>query len=228
MFIKNDIDRRWVNGTLGRIYMADEDTLMVELESGEKHVLDPAVWRNIKYEYDEKNHKVIEKELGSFIQYPVKLAWALTIHKSQGLTFNDVVIDIGRGTFSGGQAYVYIYDQEAGAARKAAIEDGLIGSERIQVLSGLDYSDQVITTWTKELYEGAPVQLAEGSGTDAETSLDGGESAGAGESPEAGNGEAPMTDAPGEPAADAAAGDAEAPEPAAEETSTEETSANAQ
>lgn len=86
--------------------MADEDTLMVELESGEKHVLDPAVWRNIKYEYDEKNHKVIEKELGSFIQYPVKLAWALTIHKSQGLTFNDVVIDIGRGTFSGGQAYV--------------------------------------------------------------------------------------------------------------------------
>lgn len=106
VFIKNDIDRRWVNGTLGRIYMADEDTLMVELESGEKHVLDPAVWRNIKYEYDEKNHKVIEKELGSFIQYPVKLAWALTIHKSQGLTFNDVVIDIGRGTFSGGQAYV--------------------------------------------------------------------------------------------------------------------------
>ena len=69
VFIKNDIDRRWVNGTLGRIYMADEDTLMVELESGEKHVLDPAVWRNIKYEYDEKNHKVIEKELGSFIQY---------------------------------------------------------------------------------------------------------------------------------------------------------------
>ena len=98
----------------------------------------------------------------------------------------------------------------------------------IQVLSGLDYSDQVITTWTKELYEGAPVQLAEGSGTDAETSLDGGESAGAGESPEAGNGEAPMTDAPGEPAADAAAGEAEAPEPAAEETSAEETSANAQ
>ncbi len=96
------------------------------------------------------------------------------------------------------------------------------------MLSGLDYSDQVITTWTKELYEGAPVQLADGSGTDAETSLDGGESAGAGESPEAGNGEAPMTDAPGEPAADAAAGDAEASEPAAEETSTEETSANAQ
>mgnify|MGYP006864483746 FL=1 len=109
-----------------------------------------------------------------------------------------------------------------------AIEDGLIGSERIQVLSGLDYSDQVITTWTKELYEGAPVQLADGSGTDAETSLDGGESAGAGESPEAGNGEAPMTDAPGEPAADAAAGDAEASEPAAEETSAEETLANAQ
>lgn len=141
---------------------------------------------------------------------------------------NVMTVPVDCVSYSGGQAYVYTYDQAAGAARKVAIEDGLIGSERIQVLSGLDYSDQVITTWTKELYEGAPVQLAEGSGTDAETSLDGGESAGAGESPEAGNGEAPMTDAPGEPAADAAAGDAEASEPAAEETSAEETLANAQ
>jgi len=141
---------------------------------------------------------------------------------------NVMTVPVDCVSYSGGQAYVYTYDQAAGAARKVAIEDGLIGSERIQVLSGLDYSDQVIITWTKELYEGAPVQLAEGSGTDAETSLDGGESAGAGESPEAGNGEAPMTDAPGEPAADAAAGDAEASEPAAEETSAEETSANAQ
>ena len=141
---------------------------------------------------------------------------------------NVMTVPVDCVSYSGGQAYVYTYDQAAGAARKVAIEDGLIGSERIQVLSGLDYSDQVITTWTKELYEGAPVQLADGSGTDAETFLDGGESAGAGESPEAGNGEAPMTDAPGEPAADAAAGDAEAPEPAAEETSAEETSANAQ
>ena len=141
---------------------------------------------------------------------------------------NVMTVPVDCVSYSGGQAYVYTYDQAAGAARKVAIEDGLIGSERIQVLSGLDYSDQVITTWTKELYEGAPVQLADGSGTDAETSLDGGESAGAGESPEAGNGEAPMTDAPGEPAADAAAGDAEASEPAAEETSAEETSANAQ
>ena len=129
---------------------------------------------------------------------------------------NVMTVPVDCVSYSGGQAYVYTYDQAAGAARKVAIEDGLIGSEQIQVLSGLDYSDQVITTWTKELYEGAPVQLADGSGTDAETSLDGGESAGAGESPEAGNGEAPMTDAPGEPAADAAAGDAEASEPAAE------------
>ena len=71
---------------------------------------------------------------------------------------NVMTVPVDCVSYSGGQAYVYIYDQEAGAARKAAIEDGLIGSERIQVLSGLDYSDQVITTWTKELYEGAPVQ----------------------------------------------------------------------
>ena len=90
---------------------------------------------------------------------------------------NVMTVPVDCVSYSGGQAYVYTYDQAAGAARKVAIEDGLIGSERIQVLSGLDYSDQVITTWTKELYEGAPVQLADGSGTDAETSLDGGESA---------------------------------------------------
>ena len=69
---------------------------------------------------------------------------------------NVMTVPVDCVSYSGGQAYVYIYDQEAGAARKVAIEDGLIGSERIQVLSGLDYSDQVITTWTKELYEGAP------------------------------------------------------------------------
>ncbi|MCM1504971.1 MAG: AAA family ATPase [Muribaculum sp.] len=106
VFVKNDPDRRWVNGTLGRVYMVNEDSVMVETEDGEKHQVEPAVWSNVRYTYNEAEKKVEEEVLGTFTQIPLKLAWALTIHKSQGLTFKDVVIDLGRGTFSGGQAYV--------------------------------------------------------------------------------------------------------------------------
>lgn len=106
VFVRNDMDKRWVNGTLGKVYVADDEKLLVQLEDGSCHNVEPVIWSNIKYEFDEANNKVVERELGSFTQFPVKPAWALTIHKSQGLTFNDVIVDIGSGTFSGGQAYV--------------------------------------------------------------------------------------------------------------------------
>ena len=106
VFIKNDHDGRWVNGTIGKVFTATEDFLEIELEDGSKHVLEPETWRNIKYIYDEETNHVEEKELGSFMQYPLKLAWAITIHKSQGLTFKNVIIDIGNGAFSSGQTYV--------------------------------------------------------------------------------------------------------------------------
>jgi len=79
---------------------------MVKTEDGEIHTVLPEKWGNVKYIYNEKKKTIDEIELGSFTQYPLKLAWALTIHKSQGLTFNSVVIDIGRGAFAGGQTYV--------------------------------------------------------------------------------------------------------------------------
>ncbi|MCM1518255.1 MAG: AAA family ATPase [Pseudoflavonifractor sp.] len=106
VFIKNDPDRRWVNGTLGKVTCARRNVIEVELENGDLHVVDPVIWENVKYEYDEKSKKVIEKVIGAFKQYPLRLAWALTVHKSQGLTFGNVVIDMGRGAFSAGQAYV--------------------------------------------------------------------------------------------------------------------------
>ncbi len=106
VFIKNDPEKRWVNGTVGKIYLATQERIEVELESGERHEVEPEIWSNIVYQYDEKTNRVIEKELGSFTQYPLKLAWALTVHKSQGLTFNNVVVDFGRGAFSSGQTYV--------------------------------------------------------------------------------------------------------------------------
>lgn len=106
LFIKNDRERRWVNGTLGRVKRISKETLEVALDDGSSHSVEPECWSNIKYEYDDKTKKVIEKEIGSFTQYPLKPAWALTIHKSQGLTFDRVNIDMGRGAFASGQSYV--------------------------------------------------------------------------------------------------------------------------
>ena len=106
VFVKNDPERRWVNGSIGVIQEFGDGTITVQMEDGEKHAVEPDVWQNIKYEYDEEKKKVNEIELGSFTQFPLKLAWALTIHKSQGLTFDKVIVDIGQGAFSGGQAYV--------------------------------------------------------------------------------------------------------------------------
>lgn len=106
VFIKNSPDKFWVNGTIGTVTSLTQDLLEVRLENGEVHEVEPEKWSNIKYTFNAQTNKIDETELGSFVQYPVKLAWALTIHKSQGLTFNNVIIDIGRGAFTGGQTYV--------------------------------------------------------------------------------------------------------------------------
>ncbi|MCM1021925.1 MAG: AAA family ATPase [Muribaculum sp.] len=106
VFIKNHPLQLWVNGTIGRVHIANTDKLVVETEDGTIHDVPLAIWSNIRYRYDEKKKRIEEEELGTFIQYPVKLAWALTIHKSQGLTFSNVNIDVGTGTFSSGQTYV--------------------------------------------------------------------------------------------------------------------------
>lgn len=106
VFVRNDPEKRWVNGTIGKIHSASEDSLEVTLESGATHVVCREVWENVAYRYDKETKKVEEEVLGTFTQYPLRLAWALTIHKSQGLTFPRVIIDLEGGTFAAGQAYV--------------------------------------------------------------------------------------------------------------------------
>ena len=106
IFIRNDREGRWVNGSLGKVYRLDEDGIQVELENGDRYLVEQEIWENVQYSYDEKEKKVVENVVGTFRQYPIKPAWALTVHKSQGLTFNNIVIDFSGGAFSSGQTYV--------------------------------------------------------------------------------------------------------------------------
>ncbi len=109
MFVRNDQYKRWVNGSLGRITYIDQETIKVsisEQEEAEDLVVHREEWSIVRYKYDEKERKIITEEIGSFNQYPIKLAWAVTIHKSQGKTFDKIVVDIGRGAFAPGQVYV--------------------------------------------------------------------------------------------------------------------------
>ena len=108
IFIKNDMDHRWVNGTLGIVIGLDEDgtRIYVRKESGEEVDVERDRWSNVRYAFNEVEKRIEEEEIGSYIQFPVRLAWAITVHKSQGLTFNNVKIDFGHGVFAGGQTYV--------------------------------------------------------------------------------------------------------------------------
>ena len=105
VLLRNDADKRWVNGTQARVTKIKGKSVWIEV-AGEEHELEPVTWENIRYEHDPDTDKVVEQVVGSFRQLPVRLAWALTIHKSQGMTLDKVYIDFGRGAFAHGQAYV--------------------------------------------------------------------------------------------------------------------------
>src|SRR5690606_1535844 len=107
ILLRNDPDRRWVNGTIARISRLSESQIWVEI-NGKEHEVEPVAWENRRYAYDQAAEKIVETVAGTFKQFPLRLAWALTIHKCQGLTLDRVYIDLGRGTFAHGQAYVAI------------------------------------------------------------------------------------------------------------------------
>jgi len=106
MMVKNDLGKRWVNGSLGMVQKLSQDTIEVSF-GGVSYPIERAIWEEIDYEYNPEKGKIEPIVTGTFRQYPIKLAWAITIHKSQGKTFEKVIIDLGkRGAFAHGQAYV--------------------------------------------------------------------------------------------------------------------------
>lgn len=106
VLLRNDPERRWVNGTIARIHAIEPKHLRIELADGSIHELERTVWENVRYSFNEETRRVKEDVVGTFTQYPVKAAWAMTIHKSQGLTFDKVIVDLEGGAFSSGQTYV--------------------------------------------------------------------------------------------------------------------------
>lgn len=107
MFIKNDTGeyKRYYNGKIGKIKELEEATITVVFDDESEVEVERAAWNNIQYSYNREQKKIVEEIVGTFEQFPIRLAWAITVHKSQGLTFEKVIADLGRA-FAPGQVYV--------------------------------------------------------------------------------------------------------------------------
>lgn len=122
MFIRNDTDKKYFNGKIARIKKLEKNKIIVEQEDGKDIEVKQFVWQNIKYSWNAQERKIDETLAGEFRQFPIKLAWSVTVHKCQGLTFENVIADISN-SFSPGQVYV--------ALSRCTSLDGLLLKSRI-------------------------------------------------------------------------------------------------
>jgi PIF1-like helicase/Helix-turn-helix domain/HRDC domain/Helicase len=148
MFVKNDMNRekRFYNGKIGKITGFRKDTIYVRCPGENEDIeIGPVEWTNVKYTLNEQTKEVEEQLLGTFTQYPLKLAWAITIHKSQGLTFERAIID-AQAAFAHGQVYV--------ALSRCKSFEGIV--LRSKIISSSVKTDQVVKTYTDEADKNAP------------------------------------------------------------------------
>jgi ATP-dependent DNA helicase PIF1 len=164
MFVSNHIGGLWVNGTLGEVIAIDEfeQEVTVKIQDGIVVTVSPHKWQMHKYVYDQENQVLTQEASGSFTQFPLKLAWAITIHKSQGKTFSRVMIDLGHGAFAKGQVYVALSRCQTleGISLKVLLRerDILLDSAVINFLDAYKYCDSdVILTHAEKV---AKIQAA--------------------------------------------------------------------
>lgn len=148
MFIKNDPDKRFFNGMIGEVVSVDSESIVVRSkDGGQAFNLDMAEWTNSKYTLDDTSKEIKETIEGVFRQYPLRLAWAITIHKSQGLTFDHAIIDASH-SFAHGQTYV--------ALSRCRSLEGIVLSSPLQREAMI--SDNVVDSFVEKLDEHTPTE----------------------------------------------------------------------
>lgn len=148
MMVSNDTFGRWVNGSLATVTACHDDSISVQLDSGEEYHIKPVTWSTYRYISDKRTGAISKQEVGSFEQIPVKLAWAITIHKSQGKTFDKVAVVLEGRAFAHGQVYVALSrcrDPNNLILNRELSEDDIVVDTRISRF--FTYLEEYVRRW---------------------------------------------------------------------------------